>query len=89
MQSKEGQGEAPGASAAPQGPVDFASEIAHEVADLKDKKGKLLTYHRTGVSALVYLEMRQDAGARCAPCCSRRLLRPATVCVAMPHVRVF
>ena len=63
MQAKEGQGEAPG-PAAPQGPVDFASEIAHEVADLKDRKGRLLTYHRTGVSALVYLEMRQDAGAR-------------------------
>lgn len=63
LHSKEGQGEAPGPSA-PQGPVNFASEIAHEVANLKDRKGQLLTYHRTGVSALVYLEMRQDAGAR-------------------------
>ena len=42
--------------------MDIASEIANEVAGLKDRKGELFVYHKTGVNALVYLEMLKGAG---------------------------
>ena len=58
MYTKEGAGEAPVSP----GPVDIAAEIASEVADLKQKEDDLFVYHKTGVSALVYLEMRKEAG---------------------------
>ena len=60
MHSKEGHGEAPVAAGA--GAVDIAAEIASEVADLKEREDELFVHHRTGVSALLYLEMRKEAG---------------------------
>lgn len=44
---------------------DIAAAIADEVADLKTGDSQLFTYHKTNIHGMIYLTMRDDAGAQC------------------------